>query len=31
MTRFVSTRNIRFLITEVFDASALTAHPYYDR
>ena len=31
MTRFVSTRNIRFLITEVFDAGALTAHPYYDR
>ncbi|MCF8092478.1 MAG: acyl-CoA dehydrogenase [Desulfotignum sp.] len=31
MTRFVSTRNIRFMIREVFDADSLTAHPYYDR
>ena len=31
MTRFVSARNIRFMIREVFDAGALTAHPYYDR
>ena len=31
MTRFVSTRNIRFMIREVFDADSLTTHPYYDR
>ncbi len=31
MTRFVSTRNIRFMIREVFNADSLTAHPYYDR
>lgn len=31
MTRFISSRNLRFLITEVFDAGALTSHPDYDR
>jgi len=31
MTRFVSTRNIRFMIREVFNADSLTTHPYYDR
>jgi alkylation response protein AidB-like acyl-CoA dehydrogenase len=31
MTRFLSTRNIRFLTTEVFDSGALTTHPYYGR
>ncbi len=31
MTRFVSTRNIRFMIREVFDADSLTTHPYYER
>ena len=31
MTRFISSRNLRFLISEVFDAGALTSHPCYDR
>ena len=31
MTRVVSTRNIRFMIREVFDADSLTTYPCYDR
>lgn len=31
MTKFISTRNIRFLIKEIFNSEALTRHDYYSR